>query len=80
MKKIKVSVIVPIYNTEKFLEKCIESILNQTLEEIEIILIIVTIHKPPVNGFARTEPYFIEYQYSLFQFQYIPPNARDTQA
>lgn len=39
MKKIKVSVIVPIYNTEKFLEKCIESILNQTLEEIEIILI-----------------------------------------
>lgn len=39
MKKIKVSVIVPIYNTEKFLEKCIESILNQTLKEIEIILI-----------------------------------------
>lgn len=39
MKKIKVSVIVPIYNTEKFLEKCIKSILNQTLKEIEIILI-----------------------------------------
>ena len=39
MKNIKVSVIVPIYNTEKFLKKCIESILNQTLQEIEIILI-----------------------------------------
>lgn len=39
MEKIKVSVIVPIYNTEKFLRKCIESILNQTLEEMEIILI-----------------------------------------
>ena len=39
MKNIKISVIVPIYNTEKFLRKCIESILNQTLKEIEIILI-----------------------------------------
>lgn len=39
MENIKISVIVPIYNTEKFLRKCIESILNQTLQEIEIILI-----------------------------------------
>ena len=39
MQDIKVSVIVPIYNTEKFLGKCIESIVNQTLKEIEIILI-----------------------------------------
>ncbi|MDX4013216.1 glycosyltransferase, partial [Aliarcobacter skirrowii] len=34
-----VSVIIPIYNTEKFLEQCIDSILNQTLKDIEIILI-----------------------------------------
>lgn len=39
MKNIKISVIVPIYNTEKFLRKCIESILNQTLQELEVILI-----------------------------------------
>lgn len=39
MEEVNVSVIVPIYNTEKFLRKCIESILNQTLENIEIILI-----------------------------------------
>ena len=39
MKNIKISVIVPIYNTDKFLKKCIESILNQTFKEIEIILI-----------------------------------------
>lgn len=39
MNEIKVSIIVPIYNTEKFLRKCIESIVNQTLQEIEIILI-----------------------------------------
>lgn len=36
---VKVSVIVPVYNTEKYIERCIESLLNQTLEEIEIILI-----------------------------------------
>lgn len=39
MENIKISVIVPIYDTEKFLRKCIESIVNQTLQEIEIILI-----------------------------------------
>ena len=36
---IKVSVIVPIYNAEKYLEQCLDSIVNQTLKEIEIILI-----------------------------------------
>ena len=35
----KVSVIVPIYNVEKYLETCIESLINQTLEDIEIILV-----------------------------------------
>ena len=37
--KPKVSVIVPIYNVEKYLGKCIESIINQTLKDIEIILV-----------------------------------------
>ena len=35
----KVSVIVPIYNAEKYLKQCLDSIVNQTLEDIEIILI-----------------------------------------
>ena len=35
----KVSVIVPVYNMEKYLEKCLDSLLGQTLEEIEIIVI-----------------------------------------
>lgn len=34
-----VSVIVPVYNTEKFLAKCIESICNQSIKDIEIICI-----------------------------------------
>lgn len=36
---IKVSVIVPVYNSEKYLERCLESLVNQTLKEIEIICI-----------------------------------------
>lgn len=36
---VKVSVLVPVYNVEKYLEKCINSILEQTLSEIEIICI-----------------------------------------
>lgn len=34
-----ISVIVPIYNAEKYMKKCIDSILSQTLEDIEIILV-----------------------------------------
>lgn len=37
--KIKVSIIVPVYNVEKYLDECMNSILNQTLKEIEIILV-----------------------------------------
>ena len=35
----KVSVVVPIYNVEKYIEQCVDSIRNQTLEDIEIILV-----------------------------------------
>lgn len=36
---IKISVIVPVYNMEKYLEKCLDSLVNQTLKEIEIIAV-----------------------------------------
>ncbi|MCL2115026.1 MAG: glycosyltransferase [Methanobrevibacter sp.] len=39
MRKIKVSVIVPVYNSEKYLKKCLDSLINQTLSEIEIICV-----------------------------------------
>lgn len=35
----KVSIIVPVYNNELYLEKCLDSIINQTYKNIEIILI-----------------------------------------
>ena len=36
---IKVSIIVPIYNVEKYIERCLISLINQTLKDIEIIII-----------------------------------------
>lgn len=36
---IKVSVIIPVYNAEKYITQCIESLLNQTLQECEFIFI-----------------------------------------
>lgn len=35
----KISIIVPVYNTEKYIEKCLDSLVNQTLNDIEIIVV-----------------------------------------
>ena len=37
-----VSVIIPVYNSEKYLEECLESIVNQTYPNIEIIAVAVS--------------------------------------
>lgn len=39
MDEIKVSVIMPVYNASKYLRQCIDSVLNQTLKEIEVICV-----------------------------------------
>lgn len=38
-KQVKVSVIIPAYNAEEYIEKCITSLINQTLKDIEIIVV-----------------------------------------
>ncbi len=35
----KISVIIPVYKSEKFLEKCFDSIIGQTLDDVEIIVV-----------------------------------------
>ena len=35
----KITVIVPVYNVEKYLDRCVGSIVNQTYQNLEIILI-----------------------------------------
>ena len=39
MKSPKASVIIPVYNTEKYVEEAVRSIMSQTLKNIEIIII-----------------------------------------
>ena len=39
MKKYKVSVIVPVYNVEKYIDRCLNSLVNQTLKDIEVIVV-----------------------------------------
>ena len=35
----KVSVIIPVYNVEDYIEKCLNSLLQQTLDDIELIIV-----------------------------------------
>ncbi|MBR4891541.1 MAG: glycosyltransferase family 2 protein, partial [Clostridia bacterium] len=35
----KVSIIVPVYNAQEYIKRCVNSLKNQTLEDIEIILV-----------------------------------------
>ena len=37
--KILISIIVPVYNVEKYIDKCLKSLVNQTLKNIEIIVV-----------------------------------------
>ncbi len=39
MEKYKISVIVPVYNTEKYLSKCVETLTGQTYDNLEILLV-----------------------------------------
>lgn len=39
MNKPKISIIIPVYNVEKYLAECLDSCINQTLEDIEIICV-----------------------------------------
>lgn len=52
---LKISIVVPVYNSEKTLRSCIESLLNQTLKDIEVVL---------VNDGSTDESLFICQEYA----------------
>lgn len=39
MENVKISIIIPVYNSEKYLSECLESVVNQTFKDIEIICV-----------------------------------------
>lgn len=39
MEKVKISIVVPMYNSEDYIERCIKSLMVQTLKEIEIVIV-----------------------------------------
>ena len=39
METLRVSVIIPVYNAEKYLRGCMDSVLSQTLRELEVICV-----------------------------------------
>ncbi len=39
MNNIKISIIIPVYNVEKYLEQCVDSVLSQTYKNIEVVLV-----------------------------------------
>lgn len=55
----KVSVIVPVYNTQEYLVKCLDSLVGQTLEDLEIIII--------DDGSTDESPKIIDQYYEQYQ-------------
>ena len=51
----KISIIIPAYNVEKYLESCLESVINQSFKDIEIIC---------VNDFSTDNSYNIIKKYA----------------
>ena len=60
----KVSIIVPVYNVEKYIEKCLNTLVNQTLEDIEIIIVndgSKDNSEVIINEFIKKYPHKIKY-------------------
>jgi len=61
MRQPKVSVIVPVYNMEKYLHRCLDSIASQTLQEIEIICVndgSTDGSRAILSGYEKSDPRF----------------------
>lgn len=62
----KVSVIIPVYNIEKYLSECLESVCNQTLKEIQVLVIddgSTDGSAAICKAYAQRYPHILEYYY-----------------
>ncbi len=66
MGQVKVSVIVPVYNVEKYLDQCLKSLVKQTLQEIEIL---VVNDGSPDGSQSIIDRYEARYPQKVFAFQ-----------
>lgn len=66
----KVSIIVPVYNVENYLDKCLKSLVNQTLNDIEIIIVN---DSTPDNSQQIINKYVQQYPHKIKS--YIKPNG-----
>lgn len=60
----KISVIIPVYNVEDYIEKCLDSVVSQTLEDIEIIVVndgSTDLSKEKINKYLEKYPEKIKY-------------------
>ena len=64
----KISVIIPVYKVEKFIEKCVESVLKQTFSNFEVILVDDC---SPDNSIAIAQKTIASYNRSDISFLYI---------
>ena len=62
----KLSIIVPVYNVEEYLEKCLDSLVNQTMKDIEILVIN---DGSPDNSQRIIDAYASEYPDLIFSYQ-----------
>ena len=69
----KVSIVVPVYNSEKYLGKCLDSLINQSLKDIEIICV--------DDGSTDTSPYILnEYSKKDDRIKVITQENKDVGA
>ena len=57
MENISVSIVVPVCNVENYLKECMDSILNQSLQNIEIICVDVFAKREEMEHFAHLASY-----------------------
>ena len=73
----KVSVIVPIYNVEKYIERCLRSLFEQTLDDIEYIFVNDC---TPDNSMIILEKILKEYPHRIKQVKIINHEQNQGQA